>query len=414
MNKQSKTPIYQALRDYASRRVVSFDVPGHKQGKGNKTMVEVFGQQCMSLDLNSSKPLDNLTHPTGVILEAEQLAAEAFHAKHAFLMVGGTTSSVQAMIFSVCKPNDEIILPRNVHKSVINALILGGAIPVYVNPGISRELGIGLGIELSTLEATIKAHPKAKAILVNNPTYYGICSNLTGIVEMAHQYGLKVLVDEAHGTHLYFHDHLPISAMAAKADMAAVSLHKTGGSLTQSSLLLLGESMDPNQVRQVINLTQTTSGSYLLLTSLDVARKELYFNGQSSFDKIIQMVNYARQEINQMGGYYAFGEDLINNDSIYSFDSTKLCIHTLGLGLAGIEVYNLLRDEYNIQIEFGDLGNILAIISVGDRQLELERLLGALAEIKRRFAKAPIVTDKVWHVCCSGFNIFRYLNRDIH
>ena len=156
-------------------------------------------------------------------------------------MVGGTTSSVQSMILSVCKEGDKIILPRNVHKSVINCLILCGAIPVYVNPEVDRRLGISLGMELSCLEEAIKANPGAVAVFVNNPTYYGICSDLRSIVKLAHSYGLKVLADEAHGTHFYFHEKLPVSAMEAGADMAAGSMHKSGGSLTQSSLLLLNK-----------------------------------------------------------------------------------------------------------------------------------------------------------------------------
>lgn len=390
MNNQKKTPIYDALLKYKKNRIVSFDVPGHKQGKGHKALLEAFGEQCLSLDYNSSKPLDNLTHPTGVIYEGEKLMAEAFGAHHAFFMIGGTTSAVQTMIFNCCKQGEKIILPRNVHKSAINALVLCGAIPIYVNPGINTDLGISLGMSVDNIKEAIKANPDAKAIFVNNPTYYGVCSNLKEIVKLAHKAGMKVLVDEAHGTHFYFGKNLPVSAMEAGADMAAVSMHKTGGSLTQSSIVLIGESMDENEVRQIINLTQTTSGSYLLMASVDIARKNLALYGEELFLKIMKMSQYAREEVNKIQGLYAFGQEIIDGDCIYDFDSTKLSIHTRKIGLAGIEVYDLLRDEFGIQIEFGDLGNILAIISVGDRQLEIERLLGALSETCRRFKKDPM------------------------
>ena len=224
--------------------------------------MELLGQKCVGLDVNSMKPLDNLCHPVSVIRAAEELAAEAFGAAHAFLMVGGTTSSVQAMILSVCGRNDKIILPRNVHRSVINAMILCGAHPVYVNPEVDERLGIPLGMRMEQVDKAIRENPDARAVLVNNPTYYGICSNLPEIVKLAHAHGMKVLADEAHGTHLYFGENLPISAMAAGADLAAVSMHKSGGSLTQSSLLLAGPSMSEGHIRQMINLTQTTSGSY--------------------------------------------------------------------------------------------------------------------------------------------------------
>ncbi len=382
---QSRAPIYEALQNFRQMRVVPFDVPGHKHGKGNPELTEFLGEQCVSIDVNSMKPLDNLCHPVSVIHEAEVLAADAFGAAHAFLMVGGTTSSVQSMVLSTCKRGDKIILPRNVHRSVINALVLCGAIPVYVNPEVDRRLGISLGMQREQVAKAIAEHPDAVAVFVNNPTYYGVCSDLRAIVKMAHDAGMYCLADEAHGTHFYFGEGMPVSAMAAGADMAAVSMHKSGGSLTQSSLLLIGPRMNVGHVRQIINLTQTTSGSYLLMSSLDISRRNLAQRGKQVFKKVIEMADYAREEINAIGGYYAFGRELINGNSIFDFDPTKLSVHTRDIGLAGIEVYDLLRDEYDIQIEFGDIGNILAYLSIGDRPQELERLVSALAEIRRRF-----------------------------
>ncbi len=387
MINQTRAPIYEALQKFRQMRVVPFDVPGHKHGRGNPELAAFLGEKCVGIDVNSMKPLDNLCHPISVIHEAEMLAADAFGAAHAFLMVGGTTSSVQSMVLSTCKRGDKIILPRNVHRSVINALVLCGAIPVYVNPEVDRRLGISLGMEREQVAKAIAENPDAVAVLVNNPTYYGICSDLKAIVKMAHDAGMYCLADEAHGTHFYFGKGMPISAMAAGADMAAVSMHKGGGSLTQSSLLLIGPNMNEGHVRQIINLTQTTSGSYLLMSSLDISRRNLALRGKEVFTKVVEMAEYAREEINAIGGYYAFGEELVNGNSIYDFDPTKLSVHTRDIGLAGIEVYDILRDEYDIQIEFGDIGNILAYLSIGDRPQELERLVSALAEIRRRYQR---------------------------
>ena len=267
-------------------RLVAFDVPGHKRGRGNKELTDFLGESCMAADVNSMKPLDNLCHPVSVIKEAEELAAGAFGAAASFFMVNGTTSAVQAMIMSVCKAGEKIIMPRNVHRSAINALILCGAEPVYVNPQVEERLGISLGMKVEDVALAIAANPDAKAVLINNPTYYGICSDVMAITKIAHEHGLKVLVDEAHGTHFYFNKRLPITAMAAGADMAAVSMHKSGGSLTQSSLLLMGENINADYVRRVINLTQTTSGSYLLMSSLDISRRNLALRGSEIFDGI--------------------------------------------------------------------------------------------------------------------------------
>ena len=358
--------------------MVPFDVPGHKRGRGNPELVALLGKQCVELDVNSMKPLDNLCHPISVIKEAEELAAEAFGAAHAFLMVGGTTSAVQTMVLTACKSGEKIILPRNVHRSVINALVVNGATPIYVNPDTDSRLGIALGMKISQVERAIEENPEAKAILVNNPTYYGICSNLKKIVELAHEHGMMVLVDEAHGTHFYFGEDMPLTAMAAGADMSSVSMHKSGGSLTQSSFLLTGPNVSAGYVRQVINL---------LISSLDISRRNLALRGKELFAEVMRIANYARTEINKIGGYYAYGKELINGDSVYDFDPTKLTVYTLDIGLAGIEVYDLLRDEYDIQLELGDMGNVLAYISIGDRMREVERLVSALVDVKRRYSR---------------------------
>lgn len=384
---QNNAPILEALTRLKTMRVVPFDVPGHKRGRGNPELRDFLGQRCMEVDVNSMKPLDNLCHPVSVIKDAEELAADAFGANHAFFMVGGTTSAVQSMILSAVKAGEKIILPRNVHRSVINAMILCGAVPVYVNPETEPRLGISLGMKLCEVKRAIEEHPEAKAVVVNNPTYYGICSDIKSIIKLAHEKNMLVLADEAHGTHFYFGQDMPAAAIRAGADMAAVSMHKSGGSLTQSSFLLTGKNVNHDYVRQIINLTQTTSGSYLLMSSLDISRRNLALHGVKIFDRIKSLCNYAREEINEIGDYYAYSKELINGDSIFDFDDTKLSVHTLDVGLAGIEVYDILRDDYDIQTEFGDLGNLLAYVSVGDREKDIERLISALSEIRRRFKR---------------------------
>ena len=388
---QTSAPIQEALERMKRARLVPFDVPGHKRGRGNPELAAFLGSACLDVDVNSMKMLDNLCHPVSVIRDAERLAAEAFRAAHAFFMVSGTTGSVQAMVLSAVGRGDKIIMPRNVHRSAINALILCGAIPIYVNPGIDDVLGIALGMRVEDVAAAIARHPDAKAVFVNNPTYYGICSDLRTITELAHAHGMKVLVDEAHGTHLYFSDRLPLAAMDAGADMAAISMHKSGGSLTQSSLLLCSDSMPLGYVHQIINITQTTSASYLLLASLDISRRNLALRGREVVDKIIDLVAYARDEINAIGDYYAYGRELIDGAAVFDFDTTKLSIFTRPTGLAGIEVYD-------IQTEFGDIANLLAYVSVGDRPKDIERLVAALAEIRRNYRKDPSKTLKMEYI----------------
>ncbi len=395
---QDRAPVLEALEKMKSTRLVPFDVPGHKRGRGNKELAEFLGQDCLDVDVNSMKMLDNLCHPISVIRDAEKLAADAFGAANSFFMVGGTTSAVQAMVLSTVKPGEKIILPRNVHRSAINALILCGATPVYINPQVDEMLGISLGMKVSEVIDAMEKNPDAKAVLVNNPTYYGICSDIEKITAEAHKRGMKLLADEAHGTQFYFSSKLPKSAMSVGADMAAVSMHKSGGSLTQSSFLLIGKNINAGHVHQIINLTQSTSGSYLLMSSLDISRRNLALHGEEIFDGVINLVEYARDEINALGGWYAYGKELVDGDAVFDFDTTKLSIFTRSVGLAGIEVYDILRDEYDIQMEFGDIANTLAYVSIGDRKKDIERLVSALADIKRNYRKDPAKLFKTEYI----------------
>lgn len=392
---QHKTPLFDALKQYHADQVIPFDVPGHKHGKGIKELCDFFGTKMLEVDVNSMKCLDNLSHPVGVIAESEKLLAHAYDADHGFFLVNGTSSAVQAMVMSLCKPGDKIILPRNAHKSAINGLIVSGAVPVYIHPEFNQELGIAFGISTESVEKAILENPDAKAVFLINPTYFGAASELEAIVALARQHDMAVLVDEAHGAHLHYHKDLPISATAAGADMSAVSMHKTGGSLTQSSALLVkGNRVDKNYVRKIINLNQTTSASYLLMTSLDIARKNLAVDGENLIGKVLELSRYARNEINQIHGFHAFGKEMEGTPGVYQFDETKLVVNTRGIGITGFHVYDMLRDEYNIQMELGDAYNILGILSLGDDQEALDALINALKDISRRFAhNAPLANS---------------------
>ncbi len=376
---QNNTPLADALMKQANENYVAFDVPGHKSN--DIFLTEFFGEQCVLLDKNSRESIDYLCQPRGVIAEAEKLAAEAFGAKDAFFMVGGTTSSVQAMVMCACTPGDKIIIPRNVHYSVINAIILSGAIPVYVEPPVHSTLGIALGMRVEDLERCIRQNTDAKAVFVNNPTYYGVCSDIRSITELAHSYQMLVLADEAHGTHFYFNDKLPVAAMHCGADLAAVSMHKTGGSLTQSSILLSSGSIHKEKVLEIINLMCTTSASYLLTASLDIARKNLAINGKQKLDEIILLANDTREKINGINGFYAFAKEIVDGDAVYDFDLTKLSVNSFATGLTGIEVYTALRDKFKIQLEFGDVRNFLAVCSLSDTPQSHSTLVDALKDI---------------------------------
>jgi len=378
---QKKTPLFDALKNYHKTEIVSFDVPGHKKRFQNE-FSDYIGHKIIELDTNSMKELDILNNPTGVIREAHQLMAHAYSADEAFFLVNGTTSGIQTMVMSACNPGDKIILPRNVHKSAINALILSGATPIYVDPEVDETLGISLGVNIKKIKEAVIKDPDIKAVFIINPTYYGAVSDLKEIIKFCHKKEIVVLVDEAHGAHFPFHDDFPENAMALGADMSAISIHKTGGSLTQSSVLLLKNGLiDQQRVKKMLNLTQTTSASYLLMTSLDVARKTLVIEGEEIFTNLLDMISKFREELNSIPGIRCFKSIL--SDKLYDFDETKIGINLHGLGLTGFEGYDILREKYNIQMELADTHNILGIASIGDVWEDYQKLIDALEEMAK-------------------------------
>ncbi|WP_156456379.1 aminotransferase class I/II-fold pyridoxal phosphate-dependent enzyme [Abyssisolibacter fermentans] len=392
----NNTPLFDALKNYNKRNVIPFDVPGHKHGNGIPEFAEYIGKKALEIDVNSMKCLDNISNPISVIKDAEELMADAYCSDYAFFLVNGTSFGVQAMVMTVCKPGDKIIMPRNAHKSAINSLIISGAIPIYVQPEINDELGIAMGVTVENIKKSIMENPDAKAVFLINPTYYGAVSKMKEIIEVAHKNGLAVLVDEAHGAHFRYHDELPKTGIELGADMAAVSLHKTGGSLTQSSVLLLNEGLiDKNTVKTALNLLQTTSASYLLMSSLDVARKMLVTKGQEILSRVLKYTRAARQEINNINGLYAFGKELVGYPGVYNFDETKLGVCVRNLGITGFKAYDILRDKYNIQVELGDVFNILAIISVGDTEESIKLLVDALRDMSFKYRSSEMKLDKV-------------------
>lgn len=378
---QSRTPLFDAIRKYADDEVIPFHVPGHKQGNGLVEFAEYFGPTVLKTDVNGMDDLDYYNNPSGVILESERLLAECCGAAHALFLVNGTTSGVQSMILAACAPGKELILPRNAHKSTVGGMILSGAVPVYVQPEFHERLGIAMGVTPGAVGAAVRSHPRAAGVFLINPTYYGAAADLRTLVRMAHDHGMPVLVDEAHGAHLRFHPDFPVSAMDAGADMSAVSIHKTAGSLTQSSALFVGSGFDANRARQALNLLSTSSASYLLMISLELARKQLALRGEELLGEALRLARQAREEINSIEGLYAFGRELVGTPGCFDFDETKLGIFVRGLGYTGYEMETLLRREYGIQIELSDLCNILAVVTLGDTERHLTRLVDALKDI---------------------------------
>ena len=382
---QSKTPYFTKLKEYGESNPTPFDVPGHKLGRIDNEMMEYVGHNTFKLDANAPRGLDNLSKPTGGLKEAQDLMAEAFGADRAYFLTNGTTQGILAVIMSEVRANQKILLPRNVHKSVINGLILSGAIPVFMKPNIDHTLGIANGISFETVKEAILENPDAKALFLINPTYFGVVSDLGSIIELAHEHDIKVIVDEAHGGHFYFSNLLPVGAMRAGADYAIVSIHKTVGSLTQSSVILSkGSRVDSARLEATLNILNSTSPSGLLMASLDVARKYIYFNGEKKLEKLIKMANKARNKINKIPGIEAITYDYFINKGEHGYDEARIIVKVSDLGITGFQAYNELRDIYNIQLELAETHLVLAVLSLGTIERDLNKLVNALEKIAKK------------------------------
>jgi len=381
--RQYKTPLFDALVSLAQSRKISFHTPGHKSGKGIATrFVKFVGPKIFSIDLTTLDEIDSLQKPTGVIKEAQELAALAYGADTSFFLINGTTGGNHAMVITTCDPGDKIIVARNSHKSVLAGMIFAGAMPVFINPKVDKSLKLTLNVTFEDVKEVIDEHPDAKALFLTSPNYYGITADLERIIPYAHKRGLITVIDEAHGPHLKFHPELPTSAMEAGADMCVQSTHKIIGGMTQSSMLhVKRERVNISTLRNVLKMAQSTSPSYILMASLDLARMQMATEGSKLLSRALELARKARKRINRIKGISCFGPEIAEESGMGGLDETKLTITVKELGLSGYEVSQLLNHRFNIQVEMADPFHILVIVSIGDRQDDLDRLVKALRAI---------------------------------
>lgn len=367
------TPLYEALMEYVNNKVIPFHMPGHKEGRIiSKEYIKNLGK----IDLTEVPGLDNLYNPEGPIFEAQILAAKAFGAIESFFLVNGTTSGIYAAMHAVLEPDDKVLIMRNSHKSVYNGLVLTGAVPVYIKPDIDYDSGIAMGISANNVERYLKNDKSIKAVIVTYPNYYGFCSDIVKISETVHNYGRVLIVDEAHGAHFAFSKMLPVSSLEAGADIAVQSIHKTLPSFTQSSILHLNsENIDADKLKFALSLFQTSSPSYILMSSIDIAREYMEGEGSVRLKRAVELSMYARSEINKIEGIRCLGEEIIGKYGIMDFDKTKLTVNVSGVDITGAEAEKVLRDKYKIQVEMSDAVNILAMVTLADGKEEINLLI---------------------------------------
>lgn len=372
-------PLIEALRTYATSGTVPFSTPGHKLGVGlDRDLTRLLGHQFCTADVW----LNTADHDRSVRL-AEDLAAQTWGAERSFFLVNGSSSGNQAFLLATVAPGDEVIVGRDLHQSLLAALIVTGARPVYITPRLHTSLHIGLGLATEDVVSTLEAHPAARLLVVTSPSYWGVASDLPDIVTAAHARGVAVYVDEAWGPHHGFHPELPPSAMGCGADGAVTSPHKLLTGLSQAALLnIQGPRVDPARVATALKLLQTTSPLMPVLASLDACRRQMALQGSRLLDRTIRLAERARRELRRLPGV-----DVLDHISLglpaAHYDPTRLVIDVQGLGITGYQAERELRDQFAIAPEMSDAAGLVCLVTVGDTPESIGRLVRAIASLPR-------------------------------
>lgn len=384
---QMKTPLFTAMKNYIDDGAMAFHTPGHKQGKGiPDDMRQLITPTGLKMEVSLMEELDDIHGASGCIKEAQDLAAALYGADETRFFINGTTGAIHAMILSAVNPGDKILVPRNAHRSVLGALELSGAVPVFIQPEIDESCGIAMSITPQAVSSAVKAHPDAKALVMVYPTYYGVAGDIKAIAAIVHAHNMALLVDEAHGPHLKFSEALPVQALDGGADIAAQSTHKITGSLTQTSMLhLKGKRISQERFSRMCSLVQSTSPNYLLLASLDLARHQLATDGPRLVGRAVRLSEELRRAINEIEGLHSFGTEYMTTPGRHALDVTKITVSVRALGITGSQAESVLRHKYKIQCELSDFYNLLFIISYADTEKETAHLLWALQGLAADF-----------------------------
>lgn len=379
------TPLFTALMQHAKRKPLSFHVPGHKNGKVFIKQAEEIYKNILSLDVTELSGLDDLHHPKGAIAEAQQLTANLYGVKNSYFLVNGSTVGNMAMILASCNEGDEVLVQRNSHKSIINAIQLAGANPIFLSPKMDDALQVPSYVDIKTVRNAIESYPNAKALILTNPNYYGLTVNLKEATELAHSYNIPVLVDEAHGAHFKAGEKFPISAVDIGADIIVHSAHKTLPAMTMGSFLHFNSNLiDKEKVEFYLSILQSSSPSYPLMASLDLARAYLEeVINEQGINSIIKATDHLKEQLKNTDGL----EIIESVDPLVFTDPLKVTVRST-TGLSGYELQDWF-ELHNIYIELADPLNALLVLPFDHKTVNLE-----LVNKKTSIAPISITANK--------------------
>jgi arginine/lysine/ornithine decarboxylase len=373
-------PLVDGIRRYQEHGVVPYSTPGHKLGSGiDGAFRALIGERALRADIPLGGGVDDTHFREESLLAAETLGAAAWGADRSFYLVNGSSTGNHAYLLATLQPGDTVIVARDMHKSLLVALILTGAVPVYIAPRLHPTLDIGLGVTKDDIAFALDTHPEAKLVTLVSPSYCGVPSDLTGIATEAHRRGVPVHIDEAWGPHFAFHPALPPSAMACDIDGAVMSTHKVLASLTQGAILhTRGNLNDTTRIATAVGMVQTTSPAATILASIDACRRQMALEGHSLLDRAIHLAEDARRRLRALPGIDVLGADRLGIDA---YDLTKLVVDVHALGITGFEVEAALRHRFRIGVEMSDLAGVVCLITIGDTEASIDHLIGAFTAL---------------------------------
>ena len=379
---KDKAPLYEALFQYKNSKKHTYHVPGHKNGQVYSSVAQdTLLQEVMKIDATEITGLDDLHHPESVIMQAQQLAADCFGAEESFFLVGGSTSGNIALLLTVCtEPGDLILVQRNVHKSVIHGLMLAGAHAVFLAPQVDPPSGLATAPAKSAIEEALQVYPNAKGVFITMPNYYGMGFDLSGIAATCHKAGVPLLVDEAHGAHYGQHPALPVSALTAGADGVVQSTHKMLSAMTMGAMLhVQGNLLDRELLKQRLSMIQSSSPSYPIMASLDLARLHLHKHGEKVFSTGLAAVHMVRRGIEDLPRFGLL--DSLRESEAYTVqDPFKLVIYDKEKLLTGYELQGKLEEQGCVP-EMSDETYVVLLFSLGSSEEDARHLLKALVHI---------------------------------
>lgn len=390
-----RAPLWDAVRRYLGASYRSWHVPAHKQGRMIwPPFKDAIGEEIFKYDLTELPGLGDLHHSRGPVAESQALTARLLGAGESFFLVNGASAGIQAAFLAYLRPGQLVLLPRNMHLSVVAALIISGAQPVYLPVEWHRSLGLPLGIAPGELARALADHPGARMLLLLHPSYEGVVGYTAELTRLAQEHGVVVVADAAHGGHFPFHPQLPPDALAAGADVVVHGWHKTVGSLTQTAVVSVRPGFPGDRLARALDYLQTTSPSYLLLLSLEAARRQVEEGGRKKLERVIEAVACLKKKLRQ-GGVILFDDLLESYRSVAAIDPLKLVVGTCPDG-SGFQLATLLREQCRLEVEAAGPAHVLFYLSLADAPSAVADLSRALLTVLPSISRPGRGTDGVW------------------